>query len=224
MIEVNKYIDSTLLKPEAAEAEIVKLCEDARKYGFASVCVNPFRAELVSRSLEGSEVKTCVVIGFPLGATGLEVKLCEAAYALGRGARELDIVMNIGAFKSRQMDVVEEEIRAVVAACAGKALVKVILECCLLNDQEKVEACEIAVNAGADFVKTSTGFSSGGATVEDVKLLKETVKGRAGVKASGGIRDLWAALSMIEAGADRIGTSAGVALVTEAQGEGGEIV
>ncbi len=221
MIEVSKYIDATLLKPEATEADIVKLCGDARKYGFASVCVNPYWTELVSRSLEGSEVKTCVVIGFPLGATGREVKLCEAAYALERGARELDMVMNIGAFKSRQPDVVEGEIRAVVAACAGNALVKVILECCLLSDQEKVAACEIAVAAGAHFVKTSTGFSSSGATVEDVKLLKETVRGRAAVKASGGIRDLWAALSMIEAGADRIGTSAGAALVTEAQGKGG---
>ncbi len=223
MIEVAKYIDSTLLKPEATEAEIVKLCEDARAYGFASVCVNPYWADLVSRNLDGSEVKTCTVIGFPLGATGWEVKVCEAAYALQRGARELDMVMNIGALKGGQLDVVEREIRAVIAVGADKALVKVILECCLLSDAEKIEAAEIAVSAGADFVKTSTGFSSGGATVEDVKLLKETVGTRAKVKASGGIRDLRAALSMIEAGADRIGTSAGVAIVTEAQGEGGRI-
>ena len=220
MIEVNKYIDSTLLKPDATEAEVVKLCADARKYEFASVCVNPFWVELVSRNLEGSDVATCVVIGFPLGATGWEVKVCEAAYASQRGAGELDMVMNIGAFKSRQLDVVERDIRAVIAVAAGKALVKVILECCLLSEAEKVEACELAVSAGADFVKTSTGLSSGGATLEDVRLLKETVGERARVKASGGIRELWTALGMIEAGADRIGTSAGVAIVTEAQGEG----
>ncbi len=218
MIEVAKYIDSTLLKPDATEPEIVRICEDARKHGFAAVCVNPYWAELVSAQLEGSDVATCVVIGFPLGATAWEVKVVEAAYALQRGARELDMVMNIGALKSGHLDIVERDIAAVVSVAAERALVKVILECCLLTDGEKVEAANLALAAGADFVKTSTGFSSGGATVEDVKLLKETVGERAGVKASGGIRDLWSALSMLEAGADRIGTSAGVAIVTEAQG------
>ncbi len=219
MIEVAKYIDSTLLAPDATEADIVKLCEDARRFGFASVCVNPYWVDLVSERLAGSDVKTCIVIGFPLGATSWEVKVVEAAYAAKRGAQELDMVMNIGAFKSGQLDVVEKDISAVVSVCADRVLLKVILECCLLTDAEKVQAAELAVAAGADFVKTSTGFSTAGAAVEDVKLLKETVKDRAGVKASGGIRNLWSALSMIEAGADRIGTSAGVAIVTEAQGE-----
>ncbi len=219
MMEIAKYIDSTLLAPDATEADIVKLCEDARRYAFASVCVNPYWVELVSSRLQGSDVKTCVVVGFPLGATGWEVKVVEAAYAAKRGAQELDMVMNIGAFRSGQLDVVERDISAVVSVCADRVLLKVILECCLLSNAEKVAAARLAVDAGADFVKTSTGFSTGGATVEDVKLLKETVGDRAGVKASGGIRNLWSALSMLEAGADRIGTSAGVAIVAEAQGE-----
>ncbi len=221
MIEIAKHIDSTLLKPEATEAEIAKLCKDAREHGFASVCVNPYWVETVSKALAESDVATCSVIGFPLGSTGWEVKVVEAAYALQRGARELDMVMNIGALKSGQLELVERDIAAVVSVADGRALVKVILECCLLSEAEKVEAARIAVAAGADFVKTSTGFAAGGATLEDVRLLKETVAARARVKASGGIRDLWTALGMIEAGADRIGTSAGVAIVTEAQGEGG---
>ena len=220
MIEINSYIDSTLLRPEATETQVAKLCEDAAIFEFASVCVNSCHAELVSGLLAGTAVKTCVVIGFPLGAVATEAKVAEAEYAIGRGAGELDMVMSIGALKSGKPEAVQKDIRAVVDAAAGKALVKVILEVCLLSDEEKVEACHIAVDAGADFVKTSTGFSTAGATVHDVRLMSESVSGRARVKASGGIKDLAAALSMIDAGATRIGTSSGVAIVLEARGEG----
>ena len=219
---INKYIDSTLLRPEAPESQVMKLCEDARQYEFASVCVNSYNAGLVRDLLAGSPVKTCVVIGFPLGAVAGEVKVSESLFAISRGAGELDMVMNIGALKSGKLQVVEEGIRGVVEAARGKALVKVILECCLLSDEEKVEACRVAVDAGADFVKTSTGFSTGGATVRDVKLMKEAVAGRAQVKASGGIKDLGSALAMIEAGATRLGTSSGVAIVVESE-RGGSI-
>jgi deoxyribose-phosphate aldolase len=217
MLEIRRYIDSTLLRPEATESQITRLCGDAVGCDFASVCVNSYYSGLVSGLLAGSAVKTCVVIGFPLGAASTEAKVSESAYAIGKGAEELDMVINIGALKSGRRGVVSEDIGAVVDAARGKALVKVILECCLLSDQEKVEACEIAVGAGADFVKTSTGFSTGGATVRDVKLLADAVSGRAQVKASGGIRDLQAAVAMIEAGAMRIGTSNGVAIVAEAE-------
>ena len=217
IVEINRLFDSTLLKPDATDSEITRVCIDAREYGFAAVCVNSFYTELVSRLLAGSGVRTCVVIGFPLGATASAAKVCESEFALEKGAEELDMVMNIGALKSGEPEIVREDIRAVVEASHGKALVKVILECCLLRDTEKTEACGIAVDAGADFVKTSTGFSSGGATVKDVRILKESVGDSARVKASGGIRDLRTALDMIDAGAERLGTSSGVALAKEAR-------
>jgi len=220
VMEIEKLIDSTLLRPEATESEIVRLCEEAREYGFASVCTNSCYAETVSRVLEGSGVKTCVVVGFPLGAASTEAKVCEARYALEAGAEEVDMVMNAGALKGAEPGRVESDIRAVVEKCKGKALVKVILECCLLSDSEKVEACGIAVAAGADFVKTSTGFGSGGATAHDVKLMKDAVAGRARVKASGGIRDLEKAIEMIDAGADRLSTSNGAAIVVESRRKG----
>ncbi len=216
-MKIQTAIDSTLLRPEATAGEIERLCAEAVEYGFAAVCVNSCYTELVSGLLAGTGVKTCTVIGFPLGAAATAVKVAEASYALERGARELDMVMNIGAMKSGEPRLVEDDIRAVVERCGGDALVKVILECGLLGDREKVEACEIAVCAGADFVKTSTGFGPGGATVSDVKLLKETAAGRARVKASGGIRDLDTAMSMLEAGAERIGTSNGASIVDEAR-------
>ena len=220
IVEINRLIDSTLLKPDAVESEIILVCDDARNCGFAAVCVNSLYTELVSGLLAGSGVRTCVVIGFPLGAAASVVKVCEAEFALNKGAEELDMVMNIGALKSGEPGIVREDIAAVVEASRGKALVKVILECCLLSDTEKVEACGIAVDAGAEFVKTSTGFSSGGATVEDVRILKEAVGDSARVKASGGIRDLRTALAMIDAGAERLGTSSGVAITEEARLDG----
>jgi deoxyribose-phosphate aldolase len=219
-MNIQSVIDSTLLKPEATTEEIERLCMDAVEYGFASVCVNSCYTELVSRLLRDSGVKTCAVIGFPLGAVATAGKAAEASYVLERGARELDMVMNIGSLKSGRPGAVEDDIHSVVETCAGNALVKVILECALLSDQEKVEACEISIAAGADFVKTSTGFGPGGATAADVKLLKETAAGRALVKASGGIRDLDTAIAMLEAGADRLGTSNGPALVDEAKRRG----
>ncbi|MHB8780138.1 MAG: deoxyribose-phosphate aldolase [Candidatus Geothermincolia bacterium] len=218
MTDIVKYIDSTLLKPEATEADIAALCEEAFAYRFASVCVNPYWAALVSERLAGSGIATCCVVGFPLGATGSEVKVAETAYVLAHGATEVDMVMNVGALRSGRPDAVRDDIRAVVERVGERGLVKVILECCLLTDEEKAEAAELAVAAGAAFVKTSTGFSTGGATVEDVRLLKRTVGERARVKASGGVRDLAAALAMIEAGADRIGTSAGAAIARAASG------
>ena len=219
-MDIARLIDSTLLRPEATEAEIASLCEEALEYGFAAVCVNSCYAGTVGRLLAGSVVKTCVVVGFPLGAASTEAKVCEARYALEAGAEEVDMVMNVGALKSGQPLRVEDDIRAVVEQCAGKALVKVILECCLLSDSEKVDACGIAVTAGADFVKTSTGFGSGGATAHDVKLMKDAVSGRARAKASGGIRDLETAIKMIDAGADRLGTSNGASIVDEARRRG----
>ena len=219
-MEIQGLIDSTLLRPEATESDIVRLSEEALEYGFAAVCVNSGYVETVSAMLAGSDVKTCVVVAFPLGAAATEAKVCEARVALEAGAREVDMVMNAGALKSGEGSRVEDDIRAVVELCDGKALVKVILECCLLSDSEKVDACGIAVAAGADFVKTSTGFGSGGATAHDVKLMKDTVSGRARVKASGGIRDLETAIKMIDAGADRLGTSNGASIVDEARRRG----
>jgi len=219
-VEINRLIDSTLLKPDATDREITRVCDDALKYRFAAVCVNSFYTELVSGLLAGSGVRTCVVIGFPLGATASAAKVCEAEFALTRGAEELDMVMNIGALKSGESGIVREGIRAVVEVSRGKALVKVILECCLLSDAEKAEACGLAVDAGAEFVKTSTGFSSGGATVKDVRILKDSVGDSARVKASGGIKDLLTALAMIDAGAERLGTSSGVTITEEARRDG----
>lgn len=220
-MDIRRMIDSTLLRPDATETEIAGLCAEALEYRFRAVCVNSCHAETVSRLLSGSGIETCVVVAFPLGAAATAAKMSEARYALQAGAGEVDMVMNVGALKSGQPGAVEDDIRAVVSQCEGKALVKVILECCLLTDGEKTEACRLAVEAGADFVKTSTGFGSGGATAHDVKLMKDAVAGRARVKASGGIRDLRTALEMFDAGAERLGTSSGASIVDEAVRGGG---
>ena len=205
-------IDHTLLKPEATKSQIEKLCEEAKKYEFASVCVNPTWVNLSSTLLKGTNVKVCTVIGFPLGATTSDVKAFETKNAIENGAEEIDMVINIGALKDGDYDLVRDDIKAVVEAANG-TLVKVIIETALLTDEEKIKACELSVEAGADFVKTSTGFSTGGATVEDVALMRKTVGPTIGVKASGGVRSLEDMQKMIEAGATRIGASSGVAIM-----------
>jgi deoxyribose-phosphate aldolase len=210
---IAKMIDHTLLKADATKAQIVKLCEEAKQYGFASVCVNPTWVATAAELLKGTDVKVCTVIGFPLGANTTETKAFETKNAIENGAKEVDVVINIGALKDGNDDLVERDIRAVVDAAKGKALVKVIIEACLLTEEEKVRACQLAVKAGADYVKTSTGFSTGGATPEDVALMRKTVGPNIGVKASGGVRDMQSAEAMIQAGATRIGTSSGVSIV-----------
>ncbi|MGZ7442498.1 deoxyribose-phosphate aldolase [Paenibacillus sp. TH7-28] len=210
-------IDHTLLKADASKAEITKLTEEAKKYSFASVCVNPVWVAYAAEQLSGTGVKVCTVIGFPLGASTSAVKALETKDAIANGATEVDMVIHIGALKDGNNELVEKDIRAVVEAAAGKALVKVIIETSLLTDEEKIRACELAVKAGADFVKTSTGFSTGGATPEDVALMRRTVGERTGVKASGGVRSREDMLKMIEAGATRIGASSGVKIM-----EGGQ--
>ena len=210
-------IDHTLLRADAVSEEIVKLAQEAKQYGFASVCVNPAWVELAAEQLRGTDVKVCTVIGFPLGASTKEAKGFEAADAIRKGAQEVDMVINIGALKNGNDALVEADIRSVVEAAAGKALVKVIIETCLLSDEEKVRACEAAVRAGADFVKTSTGFSTGGATPEDVALMRRTVGPDLGVKASGGVRNLEDMERMVAAGATRIGASSGVKIVQGGQ-------
>lgn len=207
-------IDHTILKPGATREQVIQLCREARENGFASVCVNPCFVSLVSQQLQGSEVKTCSVIGFPLGANTMEVKALEAQKAAAEGAHEIDMVINVGALKAGELDYVEREIAAVVKA-SGKSAVKVIIETCLLTDAEKETACKLAKNAGAAFVKTSTGFSTGGATVADVALMRRVVGDSMGVKASGGIKSLQDALAMVEAGANRIGASSGIAIIEE---------
>ncbi|WP_331837564.1 deoxyribose-phosphate aldolase [Bacillus paralicheniformis] len=211
--QIARLIDHTLLKPDAVTSEIEALCKEARVYDFASVCVNPCWVKLCAELLKDSEVKVCTVIGFPLGAASPETKAFETRQAIADGAGEVDMVINIGALKDRDTGTVEYDIRAVTDAAVGKALVKVIIETSLLTDEEKRLACELAVKAGADFVKTSTGFSGGGATVQDIKLMREAVGPDIGVKASGGVRDKESALAMVEAGATRIGASAGVSIV-----------
>ena len=211
-MKLNKYIDHTLLKPDASQEQIETLIEEAKKYDFASVCVNPTWVSFAAQSLKGTDVKVCTVIGFPLGANTPELKAFETSDAIRNGANEIDMVINIGALKSQNFDLVEKDIRAVVEAAKG-TLVKVIIETCLLTDDEKVKACQIAQKAGADFVKTSTGFSTGGATVADVALMRKTVGPDMGVKASGGARSYEDALAFIEAGATRIGASSGVAIM-----------
>lgn len=210
---VVRMIDHTLLKADATKKEIVKLVEEAKEYSFASVCVNPTWVKTAAEMLSDTpEVKVCTVIGFPLGASTPETKAFETKNAIENGANEIDMVINIAALKDNQDELVENDIRAVVEAAKGKALVKVIIETCLLTNEEKVRACELSVKAGANFVKTSTGFSTGGATVEDVRLMRETVGPNIGVKASGGVRSREDALAMIEAGASRIGASSGVSI------------
>ena len=209
------YIDHTVLKPDTKESDVIKLCREALEYKFASVCINPSYVKLANSFLAGTEVKVCTVVGFPLGATTSETKAFEAAKAIEEGASEIDMVINVGALKSGKLELVEEDIRAVANACKGKALLKVIIETCLLTDEEKVTACQLSKKAGADYVKTSTGFSTGGATPEDIALMRRTVGSEMGVKASGGVRTLEAALKMIEAGASRIGSSSSVAMISE---------
>lgn len=207
-------IDHTLLKPDATSDKIAQLCFEARKYHFASVCVNPTHVKLCSDLLKGSDVKVCTVIGFPLGATSPEVKAFETRNALENGATEIDMVLNIGALKAGETDLVARDIRGVVeVAHAAKALVKVIIETALLSDEEKVVACLLAKEAGADYVKTSTGFSGGGATVHDIALMRRTVGPTLGVKASGGIHTHEEAEALVAAGATRIGASAGVKII-----------
>ncbi|MBS7259154.1 MAG: deoxyribose-phosphate aldolase [Eubacteriales bacterium] len=212
-MKIEKLIDHTLLKSDASAEQIKKICAEARQYGFMSVCVNPARVELVHKELEGSGVKTCCVIGFPLGATLSSVKAFEAQEAIKLGAEEVDMVINIGAVKDGNWELVESDIRAVVEAANGKALVKVIIETCLLTDEEKIKACECAMRAKADFVKTSTGFSTAGATEHDVKLMRSVVGDSMGIKASGGVRTPEDAEKFIAAGASRLGTSNGVKLL-----------
>lgn len=205
-------IDHTLLKPDASRQEIKAVCDEAKQYRFASVCVNPCWISFVAAELAGTEIAPCCVIGFPLGATLSSIKAEEAKAAVAAGAKEIDMVISVGAVKSGDWDLVEADIAAVNAAKGGAKL-KVIIETCLLTDEEKVRVCEIAKKVGADFVKTSTGFSTGGATVHDVALMRKTVGPDIGVKASGGIRTLEDALAMLEAGASRLGASAGVKIV-----------
>jgi deoxyribose-phosphate aldolase len=213
-VNLAKTIDHTLLKPDATPDQIAQLCFEARKHGFASVCINPTWVKLCAELLQGSDVKVCTVIGFPLGATPPEVKVYEAQNALDHGATEIDMVLNIGALKARDLELVAKDIRGVVITAHNRsALTKVIIETSLLTDEEKVIACLLAKEAGADFVKTSTGFSGGGATVADVTLMRRTVGPEMGVKASGGVRTFEDADSMIKAGATRIGASAGVKIV-----------
>jgi len=222
--EIARLIDHTLLKPEATPAQVAQLCDEARRYGFATVCVNPVYVRFAAEKLQGSGVDVCTVVGFPLGATTTEAKVCEARQAVADGATEIDMVLHIGALKAGDHEAVRDDIAAVVLAChEDGALLKVIIEAVLLSDEEKVAACQLAQTAGADFVKTSTGFARpstgsghGGATVEDVRLMRQTVGQQMGVKAAGGIRSYADALAMIEAGANRIGASASVRIVEQA--------
>ena len=212
METISKMIDHTLLKASATQADIKRICSEAKQYGFASVCVNSCYAKLVTSQLKGTGVKTCCVVGFPLGAMSTAAKAQEACCAVEDGASEIDMVINVGALKEGNDFYVEEDISAVVEA-AKPAIVKVIIETCLLTDEEKVKACELSESAGAAFVKTSTGFSTGGANVHDVALMKKTVGNRLQVKASGGIHTPQQAQELIAAGADRIGASNGIALL-----------
>jgi len=213
-LNLAKMIDHTLLKPDATQDQIAQLCFEARKYGFASVCINPTWVKLSAQLLEDSPVKVCTVIGFPLGATAPEVKTFETQNAIENGATEIDMVINIGALKARDLELVARDIRGVVSSAHARgALVKVIIEAVLLTDEEKTIACLLSKEAGADFVKTSTGFASGGATVHDVALMRQTVGPEMGIKAAGGVRTYEDAENMIKAGATRIGASAGVKII-----------
>lgn len=206
-------IDHTILKAEATKEQIEKVCAEAKQFGFASVCVNPTWVKLSSELLQNTDVLVCTVIGFPLGANTSAVKAFEAKDAIANGAKEVDMVLNIGALKDHNDELVQADIAAVVEAAKGSAIVKVIIESCLLTDEEKVRACELTVAAGADFVKTSTGFSVGGATAEDIALMRKTVGPHLGVKASGGVRSLEDMEKMMKAGATRIGASSGVSIM-----------
>ncbi|MEX2053349.1 MAG: deoxyribose-phosphate aldolase [Candidatus Paceibacterota bacterium] len=215
-MRLSQFIDHTALKPNMTGEQIRKLCAEAKKYQFASVCINPTWVNICANLLSGTEVKVCTVVGFPLGANLPEIKADEARLAVKQGAHEVDMVLNVGALKSGNLELVEQDIRT-VRNVVPKATLKVIIETCLLTDAEKVVACKLSQKAGADFVKTSTGFSTGGATVEDIRLMREAVGPDMGVKASGGIKDFTSAKAMIEAGATRLGCSAGVAIVLDAE-------
>ena len=211
---IAKMIDHTVLKAFSTREDVIKVCKEAKEYGFFSVCINPTHIELAKKELEGSNVKVCTVIGFPLGANTSEVKAFETKDAIAKGAHEVDMVINIGALKDKNYDLVYNDIKAVVDAANKEALVKVIIETCYLTDEEKKIACELSVKAGADYVKTSTGFGTGGSTPEDIKLMRDVVGPNIGVKASGGVRTTEDAIKVIDAGASRIGASASISIAT----------
>ncbi|MBQ1802573.1 MAG: deoxyribose-phosphate aldolase [Lachnobacterium sp.] len=208
-----KYFDHTILNADASEADVKKVCDEARKYDFASVCVNSYYTAFVAKELKGTDVKVCTVVGFPLGQSTTEVKAFETQKAIEAGATEIDMVINVGALKDKKYEFVKKDIKTLKDVCGKDIILKVIIETCLLTDEEKVIACKLSKEAGADFVKTSTGFSKAGAKASDVKIMKETVGTEMGVKASGGIHSEEEALSMIEAGASRLGTSATLAII-----------
>lgn len=216
-MNIAKTIDHTILKPNITDADVIKICDEAKEYGFFSVCVNPYFVSLVAEQLKGTDVKVTSVIGFPFGASTTVIKAAEARKAVEDGANEIDMVLNVSALKDQKYDYVQADIAAVVEAIRGKAILKVILETCLLTKDEIVKACELSKAAGAQFVKTSTGFSTGGATVEDVKLMKQTVGDSLEVKASGGVRDYDTAMAFIEAGATRIGASASIDIANQSK-------
>ena len=218
--QIARMIDHTLLKPDSTKEQILQLCEEAKEYEFATVCVNPSWVRTAAKELKGTSVGVTTVIGFPLGATSTFTKVAETRDAIASGATEVDMVINIGALKSKEEVTVYQDIKQVVRAASGQAVVKVIIETGFLTDEEKERACLLAKEAGADFVKTSTGFGPGQATVEDIRLMRETVGPNIGVKASGGVRDAESAKAMIEAGANRIGASAGIAIVSGEKGSG----
>lgn len=219
MKNLSRYIDHTLLKADATENEVIKLCNEAKEYDFFSVCINPGFVEIAAKELSESNVAVCTVIGFPLGASTPETKAFETRDAIQKGAAEVDMVINISKLKDKKDEEVLKDIKAVVDAADKKALVKVIIETCLLTDEEKERACKLAKDAGADFVKTSTGFSTGGATKEDIALMRKTVGTEMGVKASGGVRTYEDVVTMIESGATRIGASASIAIVTASKSQ-----
>lgn len=218
--EIAALIDHTLLGATSTEQDIIRVCEEAKQYGFATVCVNPYWVPVAAKALSGSGVGVTTVIGFPLGASRTEMKAAEAADAIAAGATEIDMVLNVGALKSGLIEEVSKDIEAVVKACKGKAVVKVIIETCYLTDDEKRQAAVLCQDAGADFVKTSTGFGTGGATVEDVALIRHVVGPQMGIKASGGVRNLEVARKLIQAGATRLGASSSIAIVTGGTAEG----
>ncbi|WP_372663907.1 deoxyribose-phosphate aldolase [Cohnella sp.] len=217
--QIAGMIDHTILSAVSPEAEIIRICKEAKRHGFATVCVNPYWVPVAARELAGSQVGLTTVIGFPLGASRTEIKAAEAADAISVGATEIDMVLNVGALKSGHSEAVKHDIEEVVKACKGKAAVKVIIETCYLTDEEKRQASLLCKEAGADFVKTSTGFGTGGATVEDIALIRHVVGPDMGIKASGGVRDLEGARKFIQAGATRLGASSSVAIVTGGTGQ-----
>jgi deoxyribose-phosphate aldolase len=218
--QIAGMIDHTLLSAVSSEADIVRICGEAKQYGFATVCVNPYWVPLASRELAGSKVGLTTVIGFPLGANRTEIKTAEALDAISAGATEIDMVLNVGALKSGHLDEVKRDIEEVVKICKGKVPLKVIIETCYLTDEEKKQVSLLSKEAGADFVKTSTGFGTGGATVEDIALIRRVVGPDMGIKASGGVRDLDIARKLIQAGATRLGASSSIAIVTGGVGQG----